>query len=113
MKLGAQEFLTVLDLVLREGKVQGPLIWSVTGRDWSEVKSSGKCQGQNLKMAGGAEEEFPQLRHCSHQHHLRKQVIKITTIFTFSEIVFTNPGFKGFNTQNKHVNIMTLRTCRG
>jgi len=73
VKLGAQEFSMVLDLVLQEGKVRGPLIWSVTGRDWSGVKSLGKCQGQNLKMAAGAGEEFPQLQHCSHRHHLRKQ----------------------------------------
>lgn len=70
---GAQEFLMVLGLVLQEGKVQGPPIWSVTGRDWSGVKSLGKCPGQNLKMAGGAGEEFPPLQHCSHRHHLPYQ----------------------------------------
>lgn len=62
----------VLDLVLREGTVRGPLISLVTGRGWSGAKSSAKCQGQNLKTAGDAGEESPQLQHCSHRHHLRK-----------------------------------------
>ena len=92
MKLGGQVFLMELDLVSREGKAQAPLIWWVTGRDWSGVRNLGKRQGQNWKMAGDAEEGFPLPQHCSHQHHLRKcKVSQVTTMLPFSEIFFFSP----------------------
>lgn len=85
----------VPDSVLWEGKAQDPLIWLVTGRDWFGVKSSGKCRGQNLRTAGGAGEEFPQLQHCSHQHHLRTQGYQDDHHFNFLRDGFHQSRFQG------------------